>query len=133
MRAFCPIATLSIMLCSLPVAAQETASGVLFRDHCATCHGLTARGDGPMAAILAIPATDLTQLAAVNGGVFPLSDVISKIDGTVEVLAHGGPMPIFGHALEGESVPLDGPDGSVTSTTAEIMAIATWLASVQSN
>ena len=46
-----------IALCSSWVMAQgRTARGqVLYDEHCARCHGLTGKGDGPEAAKLTVP------------------------------------------------------------------------------
>lgn len=113
------------VLSSTPALADE--GGVLFRQNCATCHGIEARGTGPMAEILAINAPDLTLLSARNGGTFPTVQVIERIEGETIPLAHGGPMPIFGMSLTGPSVAVDLPDGAVVSTSAPILAIVEWL------
>ncbi|MHC0053888.1 c-type cytochrome [Actibacterium sp. D379-3] len=119
-------------VCAVPAHADEAArGGPLFRQHCATCHGIGARGDGPMAAILTVDVPDLTRLAVRNGGDFPTLQVIAAIDGRSQLRGHGGPMPVFGFALGGGSVALDFPDGSVMETSADILALARWLNSVQ--
>lgn len=111
--------------------AEPPDGGALFRQVCATCHGLTARGDGPMASVISLPMPDLTLISARNGGTFPLARVVAVIDGRTALLAHGGPMPIFGFSLGGEAVALSTPDGADLRTGAEIAAIAAWLESVQ--
>ena len=68
--------------------------------YCVQCHGLDAKGAGPMAEILAIATPDLTYLTARNGGEFPTKAVAMKIDGRTSVLAHGGDMPLFGQIFE---------------------------------
>jgi putative copper resistance protein D len=46
---------------SVPYAASSIAHGeALFRDHCALCHGMSGRGDGPAAAGLLQRPADLT-------------------------------------------------------------------------
>lgn len=123
---------LAAILAASAAAAQDTALGAaLFRDHCATCHGTDARGDGPMTAILSVQPPDLTRLAAAEGGTFPLERVVRRIDGRDEVLAHGGPMPIFGMILGGESGMIDAFDGTPVFTTQAVVDIAAWLRSVQ--
>ncbi|MGI1663114.1 c-type cytochrome [Palleronia sp. KMU-117] len=112
--------------------AQDAESGaVLFLDHCATCHGVAAEGDGPMTAILSVQPPDLTQLARAEGGTFPLERVVRRIDGRDEVLAHGGPMPVFGMILGTESGLIDAFDGTPVFTTQAVVDIAAWLQTVQ--
>lgn len=70
---------------------------LLYRVHCASCHGATARGDGPVAADLKVTPPDLTRLAARHGGTFPRSEVYATIDGRTTVRAHGTrTMPVWG-------------------------------------
>ncbi len=103
----------------------------LFTDHCAVCHGMGAAGDGPMASVLSVRPANLTLLSAENGGVFPVDRVVRRIDGTTEVLAHGGPMPLFGLILEGPSDVILAPDGSEVIAPEAIVDIAAWLQTVQ--
>ncbi|MEM7752552.1 MAG: cytochrome c [Pseudomonadota bacterium] len=117
---------------ALPAVAQDADEGAAaFLDHCAACHGAQAMGDGPMATLLTIAPPDLTGLAARNGGDFPLAQVVQRIDGTTEVRAHGGPMPVFGLLMDGPSVALLAPDGSEVIVPEGIGHIATWLEEVQ--
>ena len=62
----------------------------LFLNSCWQCHGLDAKGFGPMAEMLAIETPDLTELSKRNGGVFPTEAVAMQIDGRSPVLAHCG-------------------------------------------
>ena len=74
---------------------------VLYGQLCANCHGVDAKGDGPAAPALAVPPTNLTLLAKMNGGEFPTEEVEKSISGDGRILAHGGPgMPMWGPALE---------------------------------
>ncbi|NHX28038.1 cytochrome c, partial [Escherichia coli] len=100
--------TLAACLAALPALADEMDPGqALFLDNCATCHGAGARGDGPMAEFMTLPVPDLTGLTERYGGQFPLLEVIHVIDGRQLLRGHGGPMPIFGLELGGDSVALD--------------------------
>ena len=113
-------------------AAEDIETGQrLFIDHCAVCHGMGAEGDGPMASVLSVRPANLTALNIENEGVFPLDRVIRRIDGTTEVLAHGGPMPLFGLILEGPSDVILAPDGSEVIAPEAIVDIAAWLQTVQ--
>lgn len=114
------------------VHAEDTEVGAeLFSDTCSACHGADAKGGGPMAAILSVAPSDLTQLSTGNDGVFPTARVVRRIDGTTEVLAHGGAMPLFGLILEGPSDILLAPDGSEVIAPESIVDIAAWLESIQ--
>ena len=81
-----------------------------FRSNCAVCHGIEARGDGPMADLFDPRPPNLTLLSRQNGGFFPYETVFDSIDGRSEVAAHGPrDMPVWGEALQasGDSLGLD--------------------------
>lgn len=72
----------------------------LYRTHCATCHGASGQGDGPMVQYLRVPPANLTTLAARHKGAFPAEVVHRAIDGRQSVRGHGdSAMPIWGDAL----------------------------------
>lgn len=106
-RAVSPLAlTLALPLAGLlmaPVpAAAEGPSPALrgsatFRTYCASCHGKTAHGDGPVAEHLRFAPADLTQIARRNGDKFPAEKVARIIDGRDRLGGHGGTdMPVWG-------------------------------------
>lgn len=69
----------------------------MFSSYCASCHGVSARGDGPAAKALTKVPADLTKLSARNGGQFPTVRVRRYIEGADEVAAHGSrDMPMWG-------------------------------------
>ncbi len=70
----------------------------MFRDYCAACHGLDAKGNGPMAHMLKLPPSDLTTLAQRHGGKFPYEYVSGVLHfGTGATILHGAKdMPIWG-------------------------------------
>lgn len=105
--------------------------GALFRDHCATCHGLSARGDGPMGTILQIVPPDLTGLTRSNDGVFPMAWTVQRIDGRDVIISHGGPMPIFGFLLDDRSGMIDDESGNPVFTSQAVVDIASWLELMQ--
>jgi mono/diheme cytochrome c family protein len=119
-------------LSAVPVLAQDARVGAeIYRSHCATCHGIEARGDGPMAEILAIDTPGLRGLAAANDGEFPLLRVMRQIDGRDPMLAHGGVMPLFGDYFEGNTVAVQGPGGQPILTSQTIADLTAWLAMIQ--
>jgi mono/diheme cytochrome c family protein len=74
----------------------------MFREYCASCHGVTGKGNGPAAAALKSVPADLTMLSARNGGKFPDTRVRRYIEGLDEISAHGSrDMPVWGKALRG--------------------------------
>lgn len=131
---------LAMCLAAFPVGAQDArvgaddmAGAVLFRSHCAGCHGVSAKGDGPVAGLLTVPVPDLTMLAARDGGVFPLARVVQTIDGRRLLRAHGGPMPVFGPMMGGGSAVIDDADGAIIETRGDILRIVDHLLSVQAD
>jgi len=76
---------------------QYSGEETYFR-FCASCHGESARGDGPVAAGLKIAVPDLTQLAQRHGQEFPESALRKIIDGREIVVVHGTRyMPVWGY------------------------------------
>jgi mono/diheme cytochrome c family protein len=115
-----------------PVFAQDAAEGqAIFERYCATCHGVDAKGDGPMSSVMIIEPTDLTVLAAENGGVFPSAWVIGRIDGRDPLVSHGSPMPIFGQFFEGRGETMRGEDGVLIMTSQPVIDLVAYLDGVQ--
>ncbi len=103
---------MTLAMSATTASAQEADEGaVLYREFCAACHGMSLRGDGPMVSALTVRPTDLTALS--EGGVFPIFDVVRRIDGRDPLISHGGDMPVFGtwFAGNGSDVALAGPGG----------------------
>jgi mono/diheme cytochrome c family protein len=131
MKPYALVAALAA-LSAVPALAQDARVGAeIYRSHCATCHGIEARGDGPMAEILAIDTPGLRGLAAANDGEFPMLRVMRQIDGRDPMLAHGGVMPLFGDYFEGSTVALQGPGGQPIVTSQTIADLTAWLAMIQ--
>ncbi len=77
----------------------------LYRAHCAACHGLDGKGNGPVAPALKATVSDLSTLTKRNGGTFPEARVRRIISGDApSVLPHGTrEMPVWGpifHQIE---------------------------------
>ncbi len=102
----------------------------LYDENCAVCHGRFAQGDGVLARDLPVPPTDLTRLAAKNGGVFPAEQVIAQIFG-YPGRYQSNPMPEFGAVLAGRPVPYRLETGETVDTPAAIAAIVDHLKRVQ--
>jgi mono/diheme cytochrome c family protein len=81
----------------VPLKATSPASGEeMYKNYCASCHGADLKGNGPAAAALKVPPTDLTTLAKKDGK-YPSAKVVSAIKGDVDLAAHGSKdMPVWG-------------------------------------
>jgi len=76
---------------------QSLNGADIYRAHCATCHGLAGKGDGPVAPALNATMPDLSTIAQRSGGVFPVERVRKIISGDELILGHGSrEMPIWG-------------------------------------
>jgi mono/diheme cytochrome c family protein len=77
-----------------PVALGE----LQYTLYCASCHGVTGKGDGPVADALKVRPTNLTLLESINEGTFPEERLTEYIDGREYVAAHGSRvMPVWGN------------------------------------
>ena len=81
-----------------PIPANFVPTGKeMFKQYCAACHGLDAKGHGPARAALKIPAADLTTLTKRHGGEFPYDLVTNVLRFGPGVAAHGSSdMPTWG-------------------------------------
>jgi mono/diheme cytochrome c family protein len=69
----------------------------LYGRFCASCHGATGRGDGPVSKAFKSEVPDLTLIVRRHGGVFPRESIERIIDGRMTVFAHGArDMPVWG-------------------------------------
>lgn len=70
-----------------------------YQASCAACHGIDAKGDGPVSKELKTPPTDLTFLAKNNNGAFPYDLIYEVIDGRNSSTASHGTreMPVWGY------------------------------------
>ncbi len=102
------VTVLAIALGSFMIVGNGLAAGTdvgkrEYMDKCALCHGQSGRGDGGVTDILKVAPTNLTTLAAKNGGVFPFDRVLAVIDGREVVKGHGTrDMPIWGKEYKRE-------------------------------
>ena len=123
----------ALLLAPLPAFAQEpamkqtTPGAEVFRTYCASCHGTSARGDGPLAASMRKRPANLTEIAKRNGGEFPSDMVFRTIDGRQPVRGHGGPdMPVWGDAFERSR-----EAGDQARVKSVIQSLVDYLASIQ--
>jgi mono/diheme cytochrome c family protein len=125
------IALLGLLLVS-PAAiagAGDIAQGrALYLEHCASCHGLNADGQGPVAPALSTPPTNLRLLSERYGNPLPSDQIVRFIDGRADVKAHGPRvMPVWGE--EAWKTPeAKGSKGQVKDWVAKLVA---YLQSIQ--
>ena len=133
MKHFTQLAAMAaIGLLSSGALAQDVATGAtLYQKHCATCHGVEATGQGPMAGVLLIKPVNLVALSRDNGGVFPTARVVARIDGRDPLVSHGSPMPVYGYFFEGNDTALKTPAGQPIMTSEPIVDLVAFLQSVQ--
>jgi mono/diheme cytochrome c family protein len=110
--------------------ASARGEGIYMR-HCATCHGIDAQGNGPMAPVLLLQPTDLTRLAATNGGTLPVIRIVTRIDGRDPLASHGSPMPLFGQLFEPQDTAIKAPDGMPVLTSQPIADLLAWIETIQ--
>lgn len=81
-----------------PRALIRSVEGAdLYREYCASCHGKSGKGDGPVAPTLKATVPDLTVIAKNNGGKFPTARVRRIIEGEGMIASHGTrEMPVWG-------------------------------------
>ena len=117
------------LLVASTAAADEVARGrVLYLRNCASCHGVKGDGQGPVAAQLKTPPTDLRSLSLRYGNPLPEDQIARFVDGRADIAAHGPrDMPVWGEQVwkypEGK-----GPSAQVTSRVADLVA---YLQSIQ--
>ena len=130
------IGTLSALAFALCLAggsglAQAASSKAIeagkkvFVQYCAACHGVDAKGNGPVASTLKNGAPDLTLIYKKNKGVFPFMMVVDVIEGGAPKTAHGTPeMPVWGFWF--------GEEGEAAKGRGWILDIVLYLNSIQS-
>ena len=126
--------TTAVILAAAPQARDEavdtatlSAGRDTFRQFCAPCHGGNGQGDGPVAAMLTTPPTDLTTLNRRNNGIFPLAmlEAVLQVEARSRTAAHGSEsMPIWGTTFRAI-------DGSRALARARIANVLAYIESVQ--
>jgi mono/diheme cytochrome c family protein len=97
-----PGAALCIVLFATALCSAQRLDTVegpaLYKAYCATCHGVDAKGVGPMTQWLKIEAPDLTRIARREAGKFPLARIQRIIAGDENITkGHGSrEMPVWG-------------------------------------
>jgi mono/diheme cytochrome c family protein len=106
-----------------------------YEANCATCHGLSGKGDGWLKGYLTKSPSDLTTLSKRYGGAFPNQMVWEIIDGrtSADIGPHGSrDMPVWGRTFRAQAMQYPGmaaqPEWYVRG---RIVALLDYLARIQ--
>lgn len=130
------LSLLTIALQSDVANSEERIIGAdEYRISCQVCHGVEGRGDGPMAKVLKVKPSDLTQISKKNGGTFPLLQIMHIVDGRPLISAHGDgrTMPIWGARYKAEQGGKYGPYGGEMAVRARVLELVFYIQSIQQN
>ena len=134
------------LLCLPAVSVAQQATGtardvsrtdigkVEYEARCATCHGVSGKGDGPTAAYLTSKAPDLTTLTKRNNGIFPVADMYEVITGPKGASTHGTrEMPVWGTAYRVEAGEhyMDMPYDPEAYVRARVLALIEYVSRLQ--
>jgi mono/diheme cytochrome c family protein len=110
-----------------PPPESRVGGSSVFKTYCASCHGESGRGDGPVAQFLKRKPADLTRIAERNKGTFPAERVFQMIDGRQVVKAHGdSEMPVWGDAFSRSTT-----DSDARAVKVKIDSLVEYLGSIQ--
>lgn len=122
-----PLFGLWLMGTTTIARADDVKQGhAFYLRYCASCHGLTGEGDGPMARALTTPPANLRMLSDRFGNPLPEDQIARFIDGRADVKAHGPrDMPVWGERFYLEA------GGSERAVKHRIAALVAYLQSIQ--
>jgi mono/diheme cytochrome c family protein len=130
-RLLCLAFVVPVLVAGSVASAQDkdVSSGrQLFLHYCASCHGVSGAGDGPVAKGLTKPPANLRLLADRYGSPLPAQTLAALIDGRNAVRAHGThDMPVWGERLYATDEGNNGEPG-ISET---LRKIAAYLSTIQ--
>lgn len=113
--------------------AADTEGQSTFLLYCASCHGRTGEGNGPMVPFLTTAPANLTLLAKRNRGIFPYDSLEEVIDGRQAVASHGiREMPIWGMRFKKEAETGRSQLPGEVQVNQRIKGLIDYIASIQS-
>ncbi|SEL70125.1 Cytochrome C oxidase, cbb3-type, subunit III [Roseivivax marinus] len=122
----------AVAACVAEEPVIDTSLGqATFQDNCAACHGAGGRGDGPAADGTGTPPADLTRIAARRGGVWPMLEVMSIVDGYTKTTEPRPGMPVIPALTEGPRVIFDTGNGQTTTVPESLLAVTRYLETIQ--
>lgn len=116
--------------------AEDTTPGVSgehdFNLYCASCHGVSGKGDGPKAFSLEKKLPDLTKLTRKYGQ-FPRDKLTRMVDGRDPIPGHGDrEMPVWGVWFKEEAAQeLGGAEGDEGTVKRRLDNLVDYIASLQ--
>ena len=114
-------AALAALLASTATGADysDYSGAELYHRFCASCHGASGEGNGPVSKSFAVAVPDLTRISQRHGGQYPENWVYRVIDGRASLLSHGPrDMPVWGVELWREQ----GADVTAGAKTRDVVA-----------
>ena len=130
MKQLLTILTALFLMQGAAIAQDAKAGAELYDFHCATCHGLEGRGNGPLAPALLLQPPSLRDLVQ-RYEVFPTIRVVMRIDGRDPLVSHGSPMPIYGPFFESDDTSLKSETGQSIVTSRPIVDLVSYLKEIQ--
>lgn len=124
------VASICLGVLTFTPAIADDFGKMEYMNNCASCHGESGMGQGPLAELMTVDVPALTKLAANNDGKFPMLEVIHTIDGRQGTRGHGYPMPVWGDRFS-KSVDAAGEYGAEAIVRGRILSIAYYLESIQ--
>jgi mono/diheme cytochrome c family protein len=121
-------------------AENEMIGADEFLASCASCHGVSGKGNGPIAEFLSPKPADLTQLAKNNNGLYPslgsgdypFQRVFQVIDGRTLVSGHGDrAMPVWGSRYKMEEADKYGPMGAEQVIRGRVLELVYYIQTLQ--
>ncbi|AXI47637.1 cytochrome C [Sulfitobacter sp. SK012] len=123
---------LLVLFFTLGLSLETLGAGeTLFIENCVSCHGVAGHGDGPLAADLDTPPADLTQISKRRGGIWPMLEIMSILDGYSRNTLPREDMPIFEGFLDNDMVEFDTGNGVKTLVPSKLVAMADYLETLQ--
>mgnify|MGYP006292871085 FL=1 len=113
-----------------PSVQAEEIGEAEYMEACASCHGPSSKGDGPLAELMTMDVPSLTGLSAANDGAFPMLEVIQVIDGRTGVRGHGYPMPVWGSRYKAEAMEA-GEYAAEIDVRGRVLSLALYIQSIQ--
>src|SRR5262245_38222708 len=115
-----------------PARQFPTSAGPgIYHERCTSCHGVSGKGDGPVAPALKVAPPDLTTITRRAGGTFPAARVFQVIAYGGGISAHGSQaMPVWGKIFSVEAG--RGERGALHSRRA-VLQLKRYLESMQRN